>query len=468
MSKARSLIILFALLLIIVGIYVYTQVRGEEETEIAAEERIRILEIEVEEVAKMVLKSQEETLTLTRDEDNWLVDYPYPVTLILRDVEDIMFSFTGLTAVEIVSESPEDLSVFGLDDPAVEATVTLTDGSEYTVYLGNRTPVGNMFYLMRRDDPRVFSIWGSHGNHFSYRLADIRDTALTEVNIQEVTYFKLAREGQRVIEIMQSDEALELQLQLGFARWHMIQPYNEYASVHYERFNTLLTTLPQLEIAKFIDDNPENLAQYGLDTPSIELKVQDSENTLHLLFGSDYDEQHMYFQIAGQNAVYAMERELLEGVKGTSPFELIDRFSYIVMIDYVDEIVISTADAEHSLTFVRNTVEAETEGEEDEVVTTFFIDGKEVGDEEFRDFYQVLIGLIVEAENTELIQGEPHVTTTFRFNKEGKENVTIGYVPFNEDFFAVLRGGVAEFLISRKQVYHMISELEEISRLASQ
>jgi len=462
MSKTRSLIALFVVLVVIVGVYAYLEFRDVSDPQPIAEDRIRILEFNVEDISKMVLKSQEKTLTISREGEGWVVDYPYPVILNVRNVEDIAYSFVGLAAEEIVSENPEDLSVFGLSKPSVEATAILADGSEYTVYLGNRTPVGNMFYLMKKDDTRVFTVWGSHGNHFSYTLSDLRETKLTQINAQEVAYFKLVSEGDRAIEIVKSEEADEQQLQLGFARWHMIQPYNEYASVHYERFNTLLAALPQLEIAKFIDDNPVNLSHYGLDTPSIELEVRDNQNTLHLLFGNALDEQHYYFQIAGENAVYAMEKEALTSFKATTPFELIDRFSFIVMIDYVDEIVIETADDEYTLTFSRTVKEAENQGEEDEVITTFALNGKEVGDEEFRDFYQVLIGLIVEAENKELIAEEPHVTTAFRFNKEDMPDVTIAYVPFNDDFFAVVRGGVAEFLISRKQVYHMLNELSEL------
>lgn len=462
MSKGRSLIALFVVLALIAGVYAYIEIQGVGEPEPMVDDRIRILEFDVEEISKMTLKSQDKTLTLLREGESWIADYPYPIVLNIRNVEDIAYSFTGLSAEEVVHESPEDLSAFGLDKPSVEASVTLLDGREYTVYLGNRTPVGTMFYLMKEGDPRVFTVWGSHGNHFSYTLDDLRDTQLTEINIQEITYFKLVREGERTIEIVKTQDTPEEQVKLGFAMWHMVQPYNEYASVHHERFNTLLAALPELEIAKFIDDNPKDLAQYGLDTPIMEFKMKDNQNTLHLLFGNDLDEEYIHFMVAGKNSVYAMEKEALESFRLTTPFELFDRFSFIVNIDKVDEIVIETVDAEYNLTITRTVEEAEKQDEEDEIITTFAVEGREVGDKEFRIFYQTLIGLIVEAENKDVIDNKPHVTTTFHFNKEDMPDVSIAYVPFNEDFFAVLRGEVAEFLISRQQVYNMINELQDL------
>jgi len=463
MSKLRSMIALFAVLVLLVVAYVYIEVAGVSEPEPIVDDRIKVLEFGVEEIIRMVLKSQNYTLTIFREGEGWTLDYPYPLALDKRKVENIAYSFTGLSAEETVAEAPQDLTVFGLDNPSVEAEVTLADGREYTIYLGNRTPIGNSFYMMKRGDPRVFTIWSSHGNHFSYTLNDLRKTSLTEINIQEITYFKLVREGERTIEITEVKAADEAHIQLDIARWHMVQPYNEYMSVQFERFNALLASLPRLEIERFVDDNPENLALYGLDKPSMEIKLKDKQNTLHLFFGNEFDEDHIHFMVYGSDAVYAMEKDLLTDLKATQPFDLSDRFAYIVMIDYVDKITIENNDLKYTLTLSRKTQKSDKQGEEGKVITTYAIDGKEVGEEEFKNFYQILIGLIVEAENHELLEEKPVINTTFFLNRGDTPYVRISYVPYNEDFFAVLRGGEAEFLISRKQVYQMLEGLKVLT-----
>jgi len=461
MSKGRALIALFAIFAVVVGTYVFLSNRQPELPEQVVTERIRLLELNIEDIASMTLVSEDETLTILREGENWRVDYPYPLTLNIGNIEDIAYSFIGLSAEQVVAETAEDLSSFGLDNPAVEATISLQDGSEYTVYLGNRTPVGNMFYLMKSGDERIFTVWGSHGTHFSYTLADLRDTSLPIINLETVSYFKLLRADERPIEIVQTEEASEQQLQLGFARWHMIQPYNEYASVHYERFNTLLANLTEFGISRFINDNPTDLSEYGLDSPAMELLVQDGEQTLHLLFGAMFEEEYVYFQLAGQDAVYAMESAMIEPFLATTPFEIIDRFAFIVMIDHVDEILIETQNREYTLSLTRTVDETD---EEAEPVVTFDVNGLPVDDEEFRDFYQALIGLIVEAEYLGVVEGTPYVTTTFRFNQEDMPDVSISYVPFNEDFFAVVRGEVTEFLVSRVQVNRMLEVLSTLGQ----
>lgn len=183
MSKKRTIIALIAVLALLVAVYVYVEVAGVNEPETVATDRIRILELSVENIANMVLVSEDATLNIERVGDSWEVDYPYPINLDSRRIDDIAFSFQGLMAETVLDENIEDLSVFGLDEPTVEATVTLMDGTRHTVYLGNRTPLGNTFYLMKSGDTRVFTVWGSHGNHFSYTINDLRDTALTEINV---------------------------------------------------------------------------------------------------------------------------------------------------------------------------------------------------------------------------------------------------------------------------------------------
>lgn len=462
MSKKRTIIALIAVLALLVAVYVYVEVAGVNEPETVATDRIRILELSVENIANMVLVSEDATLNIERVGDSWEVDYPYPINLDSRRIDDIAFSFQGLMAETVLDENIEDLSVFGLDEPTVEATVTLMDGTRHTVYLGNRTPLGNTFYLMKSGDTRVFTVWGSHGNHFSYTINDLRDTALTEINVEELTYFRLAREGERKIEVVQTEYAAEDRLQLGFARWHMVEPYTEYMSIHFERFNTLLANTPNMEITQFVSDNPEDLSDYGLDTPSMEIELRDAQNTLRLIFGDVFDESLIHFQVYGQNAIYAMDKTYVQAFFDAKPFDLLDRFSYIVMIDYVDRIEIEANEEKHILTLSRVTNEAEKEGEEDEVITSYAVNGQDVGEDEFKDFYQILIGLIVEAENNEALEGEPLVTTTFYLNRGAHPYVRIDYLPFNEDFLAVSRGGNEDFLISRKQVYRMLDYLRTL------
>ena len=136
--------------------------------------RIEILKFDKDTIVKVVLESEDGTLTLEKVDDEWTVDHSRPVKLRKVAVDDILYSFASLYAERIVEENPEDLSVYGLDKPAVTATAYLEDGSAKVLYLGNKTPAGNTYYLMAEGDPKVYTVWMNHGEHFHYKLSDIR------------------------------------------------------------------------------------------------------------------------------------------------------------------------------------------------------------------------------------------------------------------------------------------------------
>lgn len=104
----------------------------------------------------------------------------------------------------------------------------------------------------------------------------------------------------------------------------------------------------------------------------------------------------------------------------------------------------------------------EKEGEEDEVITTYYVDGKEVEEDPFKDYYQALIGILADAENDKELEENPEVKTTFFLNIGSEREVHVNYVPYDDDFYAVFRSGKAEFLVHRDQVETMLDTLEAL------
>lgn len=466
-KRQRSILILAVVLVVLVGAYVYVSNRPQEQVETG--ETIEICKVPREDIVKMVLESRDgTTLTFIKKDDEWTVDYPHPVVLDKTSVDDIAYSFASLYAERIIDENPEDLSVYGLDKPAVVAKAFLKDGTEKVLYLGNETPAGNTYYLMAEGDPKVYSVWMNHGRHFSYKLSDVRERDLTEINAQELTYLKIAKKGKPTIEIVRNDKQTEEEAQFSISVWKMIQPYKEPRGIATDKFQTVLdgiTSLSSSTIKEFVEDDPQDLSKYGLDDPVAELIVKDKENSLHLYFGRDTDDgESVYFKTADSKSVYTMSKGKAN-ILDTKPFDIIDKFTFIVNIDDVDKIIIEGRGKTNVLTLTRQTQKAEEEGEKDEVITTYKVDGKEVDEGAFKDFYQVLIGITADAEiDREMAEETPEVKTIFFLNKGSVREAHVSYVPYDDNFYAVFRNGTAEFVASKRQVTKMLDTLDALIR----
>jgi len=466
-KRQRSIVALVIVLALLIGAYMYISNRPAKQVE-DDNKTIEISRVNKDDIVKMVLESRDGTaLTFEKKDDEWVVDYPHPVVLNQTTVDDIAYSFARLYAERIIDEDPEDLSAYGLDKPVVTARAFLKDGTVKVLYLGNRTPAGNTYYLMAEGDPKVYSVWMNHGERFSYELSDVRSRRLVEIKAEELTYLKIARRDNPTIEIKINDEQSEDEAQFGLGLWKMTQPYNEPMGVSGDRFQTVLNAISSLSgnvIKDFIEDDPQDISKYGLDDPLAELIVKDKENTLHLYFGRDTnDGKGVYFKTADVNSVYTMEKSKTD-ILDTKPFDIVEKFAYIVNIDNVDKIIVEGRGKTHVLTLTRQTKKAEKEGEEDEVITTYMVDGKEVEEKPFKKYYQSLIGILVDAQNDRELEENPEVKTTFFLNKGSRREVHINYVPYDNDFYAVFRSGKAEFVVSKRQINNMLNDLEALIR----
>ena len=275
-----------------------------------------------------------------------------------------------------------------------------------------------------------------------------------------------------MIELVEKTPDELKQFQLGFGSYLMVKPFSSRRGVDGEKFQPMLDGIASIDIAEFVDDAPADLAAYGLDRPWGELLVRDKAGTLHLLFGADRGSDKVCFQVAGERAVYAVDKYKLDFLN-TKAFDLIDRFVFIPNIDDVDRLDVTADGATHTFTLARVTKKAAEAGAEDEVLTTYTGDGRELNEDWFKKFYQSVIALSVEGEASRTVSNAPVITIRFRLNKGEKRDVTVGLAPYDKVFYASFVDGVGGFALTRVQAEGMLAKMrtllageEGVSRLA--
>jgi len=462
MRRGRNIIILILVLALLGGSYVYL-IKHPKETSTStdnAEGNIEVMKLNKDDIVKMTLQGKDGTITFTKSGDKWVLDGNNAVPLDQTSVDDIAYTFASLYAEQVVEEKPNNLAQYGLDAPVVTATATLKDNTSKTLYLGNKTPTGT-YYLMAKGDPKVYEVWMNHGEHLSYTLSDVRDKTMPSITATELTYLKMWKGDGRTIEIQANDEQTDEQAQYGLSGWIMTQPYSQTMGVDTQNFQTVLDALGNLSIDGVIEETPSDLSKYGLDKPKGELEVKDKQNTLHIFIGDTNDDSQTYFKLADSPTVYVMGADKLSFMD-TKPFDIVEKFAYIVNIDTVDRITIEANGKTHDMTLTRTTKKATSDDEQDEVDTTYKVDGKVVEEDQFKKYYQSLIGLMVDAENDKQLKEEPAVKTTFYLNSGAQREVHVNYVPYNSDFYAVFRDGKSEFVLSKQQVDKMLKDLDDL------
>jgi ribosome biogenesis protein Nip4 len=464
MKKLWSLLALVLTLVILIGSYAYVKNKPKKETpEEPTVEKEQILKVDKEKITKMVLTSATGELVLEKKGTEWVV--PGVNSKLNQDlINEIADSFSNMQAEKLIEENPKDLEKYGLKKPAVTAKAILQGGEEKVVYLGDKTLVGSTYYLMLKDLQKVYTVWVNHGEHFNYTLESLRDKTLTnEVDFSSLTYLKISPQGEPEIEIKTSEASSDSGQEYGLNIFTMYKPYKIPRSVDTEKVDAVIKAIPEISVVDVVEENAKDLSKYGLDKPTLQVIAKDKENhTFHIQIGKEKGDSLVYFKLADSNNVYTTEKEKAKALK-PEPFTLIAKFAYIVNIDDVDKIDIQTKDKNYAITLTRQlTKKAEKEGEKDEYAVTYKINDKEIKEEDFKKYYQSLIGLTADAENDKNIEQKAELTTTYYLNKGNTKVVKVEYSPYNADFYSIFRDGNSEFLISKSKVSKMLSDLENL------
>jgi hypothetical protein len=511
-KRTVAMIATLGVLAVLAGVYAYLRLRpapAAPEAEEGAKKELS--KLDAEKLVRIVLSDRPEgTLTLVRKDGAWALEPASPVRLDSSTVDDLVYSFTALFAERTIESQPSDLGQYGLKPPRAVARAYLADGTVKTLLLGDETPTGNTYYLQVEGDPAVYSVWMNHGQHYHWKAVDLRSKALlASINKDEIAYYKARLRSGQTIEAIEKTPEETKQFQMGFGKYLMIKPYPAPRGVDAEKFDAFLQAPSAIDIAEFVDDAPTSLAPYGLEAPWGELLVRDKAATLHLLFGADRGSDRVCFRVAGERAVYAVDRYKLDFL-ATKPFDLVDKFVFIPSIDDVDRLDISAGGATHVFTLARATKKAsetnaqgasetnaqgasetnaqgasetnaqgasetnaqgasETNaqgaseaGAEDEVVTTYTGDGRELAEDWFKKFYQSVISLQIEGEAPRPVANQPVITIRYRLNKGARRDVTVGLAPYDKVFYASFVDGIGGFALTKVQAETMLAKMEAL------
>jgi hypothetical protein len=463
-KRTVAMLVTLGVLVALAGVYAWLRLKPAPAAPAYDEgAKKELSKLDGEKLVKIVLSDRPEgTLTLVKRDGTWVLDPASGLKLDTSSVDDLVYSFTALFAERTIEEQPADLALYGLVPPRAVARAYLDDGTVKTIRLGDETPTGNTYYLQVEGDPAVYSVWMNHGQHFHWKAADLRSKSLlTAVNAAEVSYYKARLRSGQTIEVIEKTPDEQKQFQLGFGKYLMIKPFPAHRGVDGEKFQPMLDGPAAIDVAEFVDDAPADLARYGLDKPWGELLVRDAAGTLHLTFGADWGTDRVCFQVAGERAVYAVDKYKLDFM-ATKPFDLVDKFLFIPSIDDLERLDVSAGGITHTFILTRTTKKATEAGAEDEVVVTYTGDGKDLGEDNFKKFYQSVIALSAEGEVTHAVADTPVVTIRYRLNTGAKTDVTVTLAPYDKIFYASFVDGIGGFALTKVQVEAMLARLDAL------
>jgi len=468
MLKAKTkLIIAGVVLAVLAGAYfggtVYRSAKIKKAEE--AYKTIKVTDLGADKVVKIEIPTS--GIVLEKKGENWEAPtVKIPVKLDQEEIKGAAWSLANMSADRILEENPKDLSVYGLDNPKSRVILTLVDGSTIELLGGNMAPTKSSYYAMKKGENKVYALPLYPGERLYLKMDNLRDKKLATFEPKDVMHVRIVSGGTKIeIEPKENDDSTVS----SFATHVMTSPYKTKHGVDPEAFGGLVQAL-NVKVKSFVDSSPASLAPYGLNKPSFDLFVQALNSSLHLLIGKE---------TGGVNEVYAKldsspEVFIIDDIRpaiGIKPFALVDKFPLIVGIDKVDSFVVKgrgrtlTGEIKREKTKVTSKDKDGKDVTKDETKEAYFLDGKEVEEKSFKDFFQSCIGRLADSERPAgpLKTRTPEVAIEYRLNSPAGKSLSLRLVPDVRDFYASLLDGTADFLISKAQVDRIFETADKVA-----
>lgn len=488
-KRGKSLIALGVALVVLAGAYVLIKTLpggGEDETASPAPENIALYECDEADIAGFTLDTAGESYSVTVDRqettvknDDGTTDTETQTTYAIEGYPDIPVNDTNagnvltnvskLQAVSTVEDTtPADLSPYGLDPAATTATIDLTDGNSVTFYVGNKTGAGNTYYMMKQGDPAIYEVKLLYANRFAYTIQDmVKTDVLPAINTVSMERVFLKRSGQPDIEATSYTTPAD-QARIGVSGFKVVSPFTRPRDIDADTLDTFLQNVSSITITGVASLNPDDKDQYGLTEPRIELLEKDADNTLHVYFGDETGDNAVACMVEGYAPIYTVDKDSISFLTDITAPELADKFILLPMIDDVTGIDVSVGGENYAMTIERRTEKAETEGEEDKVIETFFLDGVQKDEDAFRDAYQVLIGVRGDtfSDDAALTEGESVATITYTFGPQGTPPMTVSYYTHDVDFYGAALDGEPQALVAKRKVDEIAGAMASLKESA--
>jgi len=290
-----------AVLFLGIVLYYYLVDIPAEKKQIEEKERAgKIFLFESDQIEEFILGKKELTLHLKRNSQN---DWELLTPVQANADADTVFAFLSFLHSarfsRVVEDSPQDLSVYGLHEPSMTITLQLQGSGKKTLLIGDDHPMSKYLYVKRKGEDKVL-LAGDSREALDKSLFDFRYKGLLKFKREDIVGIELQNDGESFSLDKQND------------RWEIIDGDKTKADA--DEVKNFLKLVGKFKVKKFLHENPDSLAPYGLDKPSarLTLKTGKEGEALTLLVGEKKENEGYYGKVENAHNVVLFGNQLVK------------------------------------------------------------------------------------------------------------------------------------------------------------
>ena len=482
--------------------YVSSQEAKEAEEE---DTSVDLVSLEADDVTAVSFKADQDNVEFDKKDDAWTEksDADFPVNQ--DTVDSAVKGVASLTADQEISDV-EDLSQYDLDNPQNTITLTTADG-DTTLEVGMESS-NNQYYVKKADDDKnVYLVSSTSIEPFMGTLYDFAESGtFPSVTSATVTDVKVDKE-----------EGYELTQDAENLFWN-VSDGKTTEKADTTKAGTVTSAVGSLAYDKFVDYNCTDDSKYGFDDPYAvitvkyteeeavesdedsdestdadteekatdtsdedssedEQETQTVEKTLTIYVGDETGDDR-YVKVDDSKEVYTITKDSLTDILDSTMSDFYSMTVSYVSVNDLDSLEIQSADGDHTVNVVKETVKAEDEEStedtdtdstdvdttdenstessdesstdadssdesssddaEETTTTSYKLDGADLDESTFTTFYNKLINMTAQERLTDEYNPEGDPAYTFIFKDTNGTETTVKYYEYDTNFYAAV------------------------------
>lgn len=428
------------------GVNFYVTSQEEKETE-ENDTSVDLVSLEADDITAVSFTADQNEVEFDKKDDSWTEksDANFPVNQ--DTVDSAVKGVASLTADQEISDV-EDMSQYDLDSPQNTITLTTADG-DTTLEVGMESS-NNQYYVKKADDDNnVYLVSSTSIEPFMGTLYDFAESGtfpsvtsatITDVKVDKENSYELTQDADNLFWNVSDGKTTE--------------------KADTTKAGTVTSAVGSLAYDKFVDYNCTDDSKYGFDDPYAvitvkytedEQETQTVEKTLTIYVGDETGDDR-YVKVDDSKEVYTITKDSLTDILDSTMSDFYNLTVSYVSSNDLDSLEVQSADGDHTINVVTETVKAEDEDttdtdssdesssddEEETTTTTYKLDGEDLDESTFTTFYNKLINMTAQERLTEEYtpEGDPAYIFIFK-DKDGKET-TVKYYEYDTNFYAAV------------------------------
>lgn len=225
-----------------------------------ATDKEKVFTVEGDKVNELRVTAQGQTSLLKKTDAGWKLVEPSAVDAEPSEAIGMATALSTIDIVRVIDDNATNLEQFGLANPSIVVEYKVEGGGSGTLKLGNKNPTqGEIYALKDNDSKRVFLVSSFHETSFNRTPFDLRDKKILKFDRDKADSIVLAR------------GANSLELSRAGTEWKVVKPVASRSD--YSAIEGFISRLSSANMAKLLEENPKDLAKYGLDKPSMTVTI---------------------------------------------------------------------------------------------------------------------------------------------------------------------------------------------------